>query len=256
MYGFKIVRRRGEALRARLAAAGGLPDRFFRDWDTGPEMAVIPAGVFWMGSPEGEDGRSCDEGPQRLVAISRPFAVGRLPVTFDDWDSAIEDGWRYGHRPSDQGWGRGRRPVVDVSWRDARAYADWLSERTGHCYRLLTEVEWEYAARAGAMTAYATGAALERGQAHFSEAGWGSAGGTVEAGRFPPNAFGLYDMHGNVWEWVEDRHGGDGQDGGEGRAIRGGSWCVDRSWLRSACRGWQRPELRSDDVGFRVARRV
>jgi formylglycine-generating enzyme required for sulfatase activity len=228
----------------------------FRDGGAGPEMAAIPAGGFWMGSPETEPDRSSNEGPQRWVTIGRPFAAGRLPVTFDDWDAAIRDGWRHDHKPSDHGWGRGRRPVIDVNWYDAKAYVRWLSEKTGQDYRLLSEAEWEYAARAGGSEAYATGAGVTATQARFSDGA--RFDGPAEAGSFAPNDFGLYDMHGNVWEWVEDCYSGDYSGtfplALDGRAARGGSWGVDRRWLRSACRGWLAPTLRNDDVGFRVAR--
>jgi formylglycine-generating enzyme required for sulfatase activity len=229
----------------------------FRDGDFAPEMAVIPAGVFWMGSPDGEPGRSSDEGPLRRVAISEAFAAGRTPVTFDDWDAAVAEGWRPEHNPSDYGWGRGLHPVVDVNWLDAQAYARWLSEKTGHRYRLLTEAEWEYAARAGGSEAYATGAAITAADACFSDGApaAGAVRGSAEVGAFAPNAFGLYDMHGNVWEWVEDAYSGAGGPPGlDRRVVRGGSWGDDCNWLRCACRGWLAADLRNDDVGFRVAR--
>lgn len=220
-------------------------------------MTVVPAGAFQMGSPDGEPGRAGDEGPVRVMRIPDPFAVALTPITFADWDAAVAEGWRPEHNPSGHGWGRGLRPVIDVSWRDAQAYVRWLSWKTGCAYRLLTEAEWEYAARAGGSEAYATGAGITAGDARFSDGacGWGAAGGPVEVGSFAPNAFGLYDMHGNVWEWVEDAYAApDGYPDGDRRVIRGGSWGVDRNWLRCACRGWLEAGLRNDDVGFRVAR--
>src|SRR5262249_28274033 len=115
------------------------PFTVFRDAPYAPEMVVIPPGRFIMGSPESEEGRHNDEGPQHEVRIVRPFAVGRCAVTFDEWDACVADGGCNGYRPEDQGWGRGRRPVINVSWHDAQAYVAWLSRKTGQAYRLLTE---------------------------------------------------------------------------------------------------------------------
>ena len=154
-----------------------------------------------MGSKDGEDGDA--ERPRHKVTIPKPFAVGRYAVTFDDWEAAVSAG-SVQHRPSDKGWGRGRRPVIDVSWDDAQAYLKWLSSKTAQPYRLLSEAEWEYCCRAGTETAYSFGNSITKQQAQFSEDGYGSADRTVEVGSFAANAFGLHDMHGNVLEWCED----------------------------------------------------
>ena len=181
-------------------------------------------------------------------------------MTFAEWDACLAQGG-CSHRAGDQGWGRGKRPVVDVSWDDiARQYLPWLSRKTGKTYRLLTEAEWEYAARAGTTTRYAFGDTIAKSQAQFD-----SAGKTVAVGSFQPNAFGLYDMHGNVWEWVQDCWNGsytgaptDGSAWTAGdcshRIVRGGSWGSDAGVLRATNRGRSSAANRTDSFGFRVGR--
>ena len=141
------------ALGAGPATGQGTGD-VFRDCAACPEMVALPAGYFTMGSPASEAGRYDNEGPQRQMRIGYRLAVGRYEVTFEEWDACAADGGCKGYRPDDEGWGRGRRPVVNVSWSDAWSYALWLSRKTGEEYRLMTEAEWEYAARAGTRTAY------------------------------------------------------------------------------------------------------
>jgi formylglycine-generating enzyme required for sulfatase activity len=221
------------------------------DLDVGPGMVVVPAGSFMMG-PGGEFG-------QHKVAITKPFAVGRFPVTFEEWDAA---GLPY--KPGDEGWGRGRRPVINVCWADAKAYVAWLSKKTGKDYRLLSEAEWEYCCRAGTTTSSHFGDEISTSQAQFSGRGkYGLAGRTVEVGSFQPNEFGLYDMHGNVEEWCEDNwHEGyegapnDGSvwQGGNPslRVLRGGSWCTE--WVSSSHRSSFPATERYYINGFRVAR--
>lgn len=232
----------------------------FRDCDVCPEMVVVAAGSFTMGSSESETGHQPDESPQRKVTLAAPFAVGRFEVTFDEWDACLADGGCDEHRPDDQHWGRGRRPVVDVSWDAANAYTEWLSRKTGRPYRLLSEAEWEYAARAGATTPYSFGAAIARDQANF--------GGekTTEVGAYPASAFGLSDMHGNVWEWVEDCYAGSYRDaptdgtavapaGCDWRVVRGGAWnTTTPENMRSAFRLRRVADSARENVGFRVAR--
>ena len=225
-----------------------------------PEMVVIPAGSFLMGSPDSEAGRGNNEGPQRRVTISQPFAVGRFEVTFDEWAACVAGGGCTSNpNPSDQGWGRGRRPVINVSWNDAQEYVQWLSRASRQRYRLLSEAEWEYAARAGTATAYSTGDAITDRQARFS------ASSTIAAGSFPANQFGLFDMHGNVWEWNQDCYAdtysglatngsANTTQGCTNRVNRGGSWDNNPQNLRSANRDWITPTNRFDDIGFRVAR--
>ena len=244
----------------------------FRDCPTCPEMVPVPADSFMMGSPSGEKDRRDDEGPRRHVRIAKPFAVGKYEVTFDEWDACVAAGDCGGHRPGDESWGRGRRPVINVSWDDAKAYVKWLSRKTGKRYRLLSEAEWEYAARAGTKTPFHFGRAISTSQAnyHGNHAYGGGAKGvyrkkTVAVGSFPANQFGLHDVHGNIREWVEDcgnknYHGApsDGSAWTDGscarRVVRGGSW-FDAPWdLRSAARFWIRTGYRSYQYGFRVAR--
>ena len=167
----------------------------FKDLEVGPEMVVLPAGEFWMGSKEDKDR---DDRPRHKVTITQPFAVGRYTITFDEWDAAVAAGG-ISKKPSDEGFGRGRRPVICVSWAGAEAYCAWLSEATGKPYRLLSEAEWEYACRSGTETRYSFGDNITRALVHAGEVN-----STAEVGSFPPNKFGLYDMHGNVWEWCAD----------------------------------------------------
>jgi len=192
------------------------------------------------------------------VTIARPFAVGKFEVTFAEWDACAAAGGCK-HNPGDQGWGRGRRPVINVSWHDAKEYAAWLSRKTGKAYRLLSEAEWEYAARAGTTTRYAFGDTISTSQAQYG------ASKTVEVGSFSANKFGLHDLHGNVWEWVEDAwHAnykgapidGSAWSGGDTsyRVLRGGSWVDFPVGLRSAGRHWLDPDNRYLRFGFRLAR--
>ena len=243
------------------------PGRVFRDCDGCPEMVVLTAGSFTMGSPDPEDGRADWEGPQRRVRIGKPFAAGKYEVTFAEWDACVAAGGCRGHRPDDMGWGRGRRPVVNVSWDDAQAYVGWLSRRTGQEYRLLSESEWEYAARAGTRARYHWGDSVGRNRANCGGCGsrWDYER-TAPAGSFPANGFGLHDMHGNVGEWVEDcwhdSYAGAPSDGRawttsgmcSWRVYRGGAWNFIPGYLRAAGRGASDTGSRDDSLGFRVAR--
>ena len=237
------------------------PGRVFRDCDGCPEMVVIPAGEFRMGSSAAEEGRSDNEGPQHRVTL-RSFALGVTEVTFDEWDACVRGGGCGGNRrPDDEGWGRGARPVINVNWEDAQAYVSWLSGATGAAYRLPSESEWEYAARAGTTTPFHTGATISTDQANYH-----GNGETTPVGTFAPNAFGLYDVLGNVSEWVEDcwhdSYRGAPNDGPAWavggdcgrRVLRGGSWGDMPMDLRSAERSRLTSELRSRAVGYRVAR--
>jgi formylglycine-generating enzyme required for sulfatase activity len=230
-----------------------------------PEMIVVPAGAFIMGSPRYEEGRYDNEGPQHRVSIARPFAVSKFEVTFDEWDACIAYG-ACEARVSDSGWGRGPKPVINVTWDEARRYAAWLSRMTGKSYRLLSEAEWEYAARAGTTTTYYWGDETGNGKANCRGCGseWDNRQ-TAPAGSFAPNAFGLYDMLGNVWSWVEDcyhdNYEGAPTDGSAlsvgdcaRKVIRGGSWNGRPQLLRSAFRNWLAPDFQSDGVGFRIGR--
>lgn len=252
------------ALTAMLIGLGDLlaernvyaPGAAFRDCDVCPEMVMIPAGRFAMGSraPEAMPAES----PQHRVVIDRPFAAGKFEVTFDEWDACVREGG-CAHKPGDRGWGRGRRPVIYVSWNDATQYVQWLSRKTGRNYRLLSEAEWEYVARAGTTTGYSYGDFVTPQQANYYTRQ------TAPVGRYAPNAFGLYDMHGNVWEWTRDcwndnysgaPANGDAWVSGDcsRRVFRGGSW-DDYPWfLRSAERSNGTASVRLNDIGFRVGR--
>ena len=237
----------------------------FRDAPFAPELVVIPAGEFWMGSPEDEKERSEDEGPRHKVRIGRRFAIGRYPLTFAEYDRFCEAKRR--KNPDDGGWGRSRRPVgarpvIMVSWEDAQAYIAWLSQETGTAYRLPSEAEWEYACRAGTTTRYSFGDKMTLENVALTSIG------PSEVGGCPPNRWGLYDMHGNVWEYVEDDwhedYRGAPDDGSAWKdkgadlasrchVCRGGSF-FDVPWsLRSASRSSDEPG-RALVRGFRVAR--
>ncbi len=267
----------------------------FRDCATCPEMVVLPAGKFTMGSPEGERGRYDDEGPQRQVTIPEPFAVGKYEVTIGQYAEFVrETKHKTGNcsYPGDGSWRdpgfkqSNEHPVVCVSWDDAITYVYWLSLKTGHEYRLLTETEWEYAARAGTTSEYHFGRVILGNQANYNNKNEG----TVVVGSFPANAFGLHDMHGNVWEWVEDcwhddytgapmnsnawlsgcrkgsendcrYYSGDALSickelivGKVLRVLRGGSWDNDSKSVRSAARDGGSAAYLHSYLGFRVAR--
>ena len=205
--------RHGEEIRALLAEASKpkWPEgKKFRDCAECPELVVVPSGSFDMGSPSWEKGRSDDEGPVHRVTFEEPFAAGVYEVTFREWDACHRAGG-CSHDPGDRGWGRGDRPVINVSWSDAKEYVRWLSGRTGEEYRLLSESEWEHAARAGTTGPFHFGTTISPDQANYDGRytyGTGRKGRyrerTVPVGSFSPNAFGLHDVHGNVREWVED----------------------------------------------------
>jgi formylglycine-generating enzyme required for sulfatase activity len=231
-----------------------------------PEMVVVPAGEFIMGSPTNEKGRHNFEGPQHKVMFAKPFAVSRFEVTFGEWDACAA----YGDcdpRVSDGAWGRDRQPVMNVTWDDAQRYVAWFSRMTGKTYRLLSEAEWEYAARAGTTTAYSWGDEIGKGNANCNDCGseWDGMQ-TAPGGSFAPNAFGLHDMHGNVWEWAEDcdhhNYNGAPEDGSawtagsdcNSRILRGGSWNYDPAGLRAAYRSAGTAGLRGSSIGFRVGR--
>ena len=238
------------------------PGRRFKDCTACPEMVVVPTGSFMMGSPSSEKGRDSDESPQHRVRIAQPFAVGVYEVTFAEWDACVSAGGCSGYGPADRGWGRGQRPVIYVSWNDAQAYVKWLSNKTGKRYRLLSEAEWEYVARAGTETPFHVGRTISTDQANYDR-NYGAQ--TMEAGSFPSNGYGLYDVHGNVDEWVQDcwndSYSGAPTDGSawtsgdcSGRVLRGGSWDSQHRNLHLADRDWSPASYRSIRTGFRVAR--
>ena len=234
---------------------------------TVPEMVVIPAGRFRMGCLSNDDDCHDTEKPVHGVTIPAPFALSQYEVTFAQWDACVSAGGCNGYRPDDKGWGRGGRPAINVSWEDAQSYVSWLSSRTGNTYRLPSGSEWEYAARAGTTTKYSWGNQIGSNQANCDGCGsrWDDSQ-TAPVGSFGPNGFGLYDMRGNVWEWVEDcwndSYAGAPTDGSawlrgncSERVLRGGSWDVNPRHLRAAERfGVASGNRFSDVVGFRVAR--
>ena len=254
-----------------------------KDCDVCPELVVVPAGQFMMGSPDKESTLP-DEKPAHLVKIARPFAVGKFEVTFDQWDTCVKDGSC--KKVDDEAWGRGNRPVINVDYAAAKTYTSWLSKQTAKRYRLLSESEWEYAARGGTVTAWYWGS-IEDGFGlpagclnanvhdqssrakrpdfawleHPCEDGFTY---TAPVGTFKPNAFGLHDMLGNVAEWVEDCNGAykdapaDGSaatvNDCEKRVTRGGAWMHGPTWVRSAFRHPWPASYSSYSVGFRIAR--
>ena len=230
-----------------------------------PTMIVVPADKFTMGSPGNEKDHDDTEDPQHEVTIARPFAVGKTEVTFAEWDNCIAAG--VCSKASDETWGRDDRPVINISWQDITQYVDWLCRITGKKYRLLTEAEWEYAARAGRQTRFSFGDDDDEEQ--LDRHAWYSKNSglkTHPVGQKVANAFGLHDMHGNVYEWVEDPWHGNYQgapidgspwmkNGDESqRVVRGGSWTNDAPRLRTADRFMFGSAERYNNTGFRLAR--
>jgi formylglycine-generating enzyme required for sulfatase activity len=225
-----------------------------------------------MGSPAEEAERLGGE-VQVAVSIARPFAVGKFAVTFDEWEACLADGGCNRYQPGDMKWGRGKRPVIAVSWDDAKAYTAWLSGKTGKSYRLLTESEREYVTRAGTTTVFWWGASVSDDQANYNAnhayLGGGTRGEyrkrTMPVDSFAANAWGLYQVHGNVWEWTEvcwNESNADNPGDGSARTgpdcsrhvVRGGSFYNIPSWIRSARRHWFSTVIRNPVIGFRVAR--
>ncbi len=261
------------------------PGDTFQDCPDCPEMVVIPSGTFMMGAPESEEESEDGERPVHQVTIAYPFAAGKYEVTFAEWYECVAAGG-CSHKPKDfwSRWSRGRRPVVNVYWHDAQEYVRWLKMKTGYEYRLPSESEWEYMARAGTTTPFHTGQSITPEQANFDgEYSYRSYPGkgldrsrTVEVGSFAANAFGLHDMHGNVNEWVQDCWDGLAEINGDyvmtgymgapvdgsawesddcfSRVLRGGAYDSKPGELRSAKRSWFYPYMRGSYLGFRVVR--
>lgn len=253
------------------------PIRTFKDCDFCPEMVIVPAGSFTMGSPDDEPGRRPNEGPQRRVSV-QSFAVAKFEITNAEWRRCVERrGCNY--TVADQRWRPGGEPVSDLFWSSAQDFVRWLSRETGRPYRLLTEAEWEFAARGGDRPGpYWWGPIASHDFANYGidKCGWGGCNSHVEGrdrwekwappGFFPANPFGLHDMHGNEREWVQDcyakTYDGVRTDGGAHeerscklRVLRGGSWFSDATRLRSAHRFPLAPNSgRRGDGGIRVAR--
>lgn len=228
------------------------------DGGLGPKMKRLEGGHFKMGSNRGNP----DERPAHQVEIS-PFAIGLYEVTFDEYDRYCRSAGR--RCPNDGGMGRGRHPVIDVSWNEAQGYLRWLSEQSGRGYRLPTEAEWEYAARAGSSSSYWWGSSSGRDHANCRWCLSRGGGRTLPVGSLKPNPFGLYDTAGNVYEWVEDAYLENGyskhaskdpiiRDGGDQHVRRGGGWRFGSRYVTNTFRGNSAADARRSDLGFRVAR--
>jgi formylglycine-generating enzyme required for sulfatase activity len=235
------------------------PGEIFRDCPDCSEMVVVPAGEFKMGS-----GETVYEKPEHRVVIANPFAIGRREITFEEWDLCVAaGGCKY--RPDDHGWGRGSHPVIDVSWDDAKAFVSWLSQKTQKGYRLPSEAEWEYAARAGTSSQFWWGRTPVNGNANCEDCSSTPPRRTLPTGSFRPNGFGLFDVAGNAAEWVEDcwneSYRGAPTDGSawtagqcRQRGLRGGSFASKANVIRSAARFRYDQDVRYYANGFRVAR--
>ena len=242
---------------AASSSANAAPGKPYRDCDVCPEMVAIPAGRFTMGSDAG----NAEEKPSHAVIIPRPLSIGTHEVSVDEWDACLREG---GCRQSPEQGLQGEMPMANVSWDDAQGYVAWLSAKTGKKYRLPTEAEWEYAARAGSTTRYWWGDTHGDGRANCADCGvqWGGISASP-VGSFEPNPFGLYDVHGNVWEWTADCWNpsfsgapGDGTPWLRGdcisRVLRGGSWAVDHEYIRASRRSRYDRDVRYYLNGFRV----
>jgi formylglycine-generating enzyme required for sulfatase activity len=248
------------------------PGSTFSDCKMCPEQVILPAGRFIMGEANGgmsEDAHAIG------VTIPRPFSISRFEITFELWDACLADGGCLGYRPSDEDWGRGKRPVININRADILVYIDWLVKKTGKSYRLPSEAEWEFAARAGTTTEYWWGDKLGVNQAVCQDCGSIYDGEkTARVGSFPENKFGLFDTLGNVWEWVEDCYSGDAYrspnmypkpfyisensqiNNNCSRVLRGGGLDVMSVGIKSSFRFLSKPRIRSKFVGFRVVREI
>ena len=247
-----------------LSSGEEFQDRL-KDGGLGPKMVVIPAGSFQMGDIQG--GGYDNEKPVHRVNINYQFAAGIYEVTFAEYDrfAKATGWWFWNKKPDDEGWGRGNRPVINVSWNDAVAYTKWLSKQTAKEYRLPSEAEWEYVARAGTTTKYWWGNSIENNKANCDGCGsrWDNKE-TAPVGSFSANKFGLYDTVGNVWEWCADKYHDnyknaptdgsvwDYATSNKLRVWRGGSWFNNPNYTRSAFRNWHYPDGRNNFLGFRV----
>ena len=256
-----------------LAASSAFSDQTTQKF-LEPKLLEIPAGCFEMGSPEEEAKRDSYEGPQHRVCLDG-FEIGKYEVTFDEWDACVAAGGCAYDPPGE--WGRGTQPVTSVSWEDVYAYIKWLNSQTGKNYRLLSEAEWEYAARAGTTTVFSTGECINTSQANYNGTlnDYKNCGartgvqhhGTRNVGSYAANPYGLYDLFGNAWEWVNDCWNDDYRSAPnngksstlgdcERRVLRGGEWSSFVSDLRSAKRNYyyMKPHAVYRSIGFRLAR--
>ena len=238
----------------------------------GIEMVIINPGLGKLGSPDHEKKRQRFENFMRETAINYQFEVSKYEITFEDWNKCVSDGGCSGYTPDDKGWGRGKRPVINISYKDTQNFISWLNRKTSKTYRLLSEAEWEYVARAGQDAPFGTGYEMTAELANFDgKAPYGSSAigpyrrKTEPVGQYSPNAFGVYDMHGNVYEWVEDcwnaDHSGSRGDGSprtdgdcKYRVMKGGSWVTHGYQMRAAARVRYVTDYCYDDYGLRLAR--
>ena len=248
---------------AASAADSPKPGDVFRDCPKCPEMVAVPAGSFTMGT----DSRHKHERPPHTVTFARPFAVGRYEVTFDEWQACFDAGG-CSFMPHDHEWGKGRRPVINLPFAKTREFTGWLTKKTGHVYRLPSEAEWEYIARAGTTTDFWWGddKGVNLANCRNCASKW-SKKGSAPTGSFKPNPWGFYDTAGNVWEWVEDcwfpdyvgaPSDGSARIGGKcrQRIIRSGSWYYLSKNARSAWRAKNDARVKSYWLGFRVLREI
>ena len=274
---------------AHATAASGAPPSFrdeLRSGGFGPELVVVPAGRFRMGCDRAEPDCTLERFPPREVVFAAPFAMSKHEITFDDYDRRLRAKRRRHGEAHDQGWGRGRRPVINVTWDEAVAYAAWLSAQTGRRYRLPSEAEWEYAARAGTTTKWPWGDTFQWGRANCARCGGAWEGDrTAPVGSFPPNPWGLHDMHGNVSEMLLDclhigyydaptdgapqtapgrghvrNLGRIGKKGADGQCVyrmaRGGSWNADYTSSTSSTRNVVIRREHGPLYGIRVVREL
>ena len=199
---------------------------------------------------QGEENKACSDCPELISIPGNKFAIGKFAVTFDEWDACVAGGGCGGYQPPDNGWGRGNRPVINVSWNDTQTYIQWLSHKTGKSYRLPSEEEWEIAARAGTTTEYYWGNDVGHNNANCDGCGseWDNRK-TAPVGSFKPNAFGLYDMMGNVWQWTDTCW----QENCVKRMYCGGSWNHRPQDMRATTRNWFDTTKRMHYLGFRLA---
>lgn len=262
--GAGVAARGGQSLQANAATP---PTAIFQDCPYCPSMVVVPPGSFMMGSVIGEAGREPDE-EQHRVDIRQPFAIGQFEVTFQEWDQCRAEGGCNGYAPPDQGWGRGRKPVINVSWLDAQAYIAWLNGKLGLTgrpdrFRLPTEAEWEYAARSGGRD-FNPALTTPMNVNYKTDNKDTFRGQTVIVGSLPANDLRLHEMQGNAREWVEDCYGSYAIAPADGSAAtnsnckervrRGGSWSNSITGVRPANRAKDQPKDRGNDLGFRLAR--
>ncbi|MBL4614631.1 MAG: formylglycine-generating enzyme family protein [Magnetovibrio sp.] len=234
-----------------------------KDCEQCPELAIIPPGTFTMGT----DGRHKAERPAHEVTIDKAFAIGIYEVSFDEWQVCLDEGACGAKRPDDHAWGTGLRPVINITWHEAKLYLDWLSKKTGKTYRFPTEAEWEYAARAGTEGEYSWGDKIGKARANCRDCGAKISHKSQPVDSFKANPWGLYNMHGNVWEWTEDcwnkTYVGAPNDGSawlqgdcRQRVMRSGSWYYFSKNLRSSWRAKNHAQVKSYGIGFRVLREL